>query len=350
MSQRIMVAMSGGLDSSMACYLLIHQGYTISGVTMRLFEPSSFDAENDAHLIAQTLGFPHRVLTMEEAFSEEVILPFIEAYQKGETPNPCILCNRTIKFGKFLKWALDQEYNCIATGHYAKIEKDTSTGRYLLKKAADLQKDQSYFLYTLSQQQLSHLKFPLGDKKKSELKALAQKLRLPIADKPESQDICFIGKGSYSRFIASRSEEPKPGDFIDAKGQTIGKHKGVIYYTIGQRKGLGVAAGKPLFVTAIDAKNNTVSLGEEEELFSSRLLIQDVHWIPFEELQSKMKCKVKIRSSQQEQPAWIYPLSSKQTMVEFDYPQRAITPGQSAVFYQNDLVIGGGVIRPEAKS
>lgn len=348
--------MSGGVDSSVAAVLLMEQGYEVSGATFKLFENEdigiiektrtccSLEDVQDAKSVAQRLGFRHDVFNFGIQFQNDVILPFAEAYMNGETPNPCIECNRSIKFEKFLQRALLLEHDYIATGHYARIEKNQE-GRYLLKKALDETKDQSYALYTMTQEELSRTLFPLGPLRKTEIRKIAEEKGFINAKKPDSQDICFVKDGDYAGFLEKTlGVQGKDGDFVDAKGVKIGRHQGIIHYTIGQRKGLGKTFGKPMYVLKIDNEKNQVTLGDNEELFSDNLRVGNVNLISLENLKEPMEVSVKTRYTQPEVPATIYPSTEGTIFIKFKNKQRAITPGQAAVFYQGDVVVGGGKI------
>lgn len=356
MKKNAIIAMSGGVDSSVAAFLVQSQGYDCMGVTMKLFNNEdigekkektccSLSDVEDARSVANKLGIPYYVFNFSSCFQENVIDRFIAAYNQGKTPNPCIDCNRYLKFEKLFLRAKELDYEFIATGHYAQIDYDKASGRYLLKKSIDEEKDQSYFLYTLTQSQLSRLLLPLGGMKKSQIRKIAQEQGFVNATKHDSQDICFVPDGKYAEFIQQYTGTPsKTGEFKDSSGKVLGTHKGIIHYTIGQRKKLGLSVGKPIYVTALDPKENVVYVGDETELFSKSLKVDSVNWIPFSSLSDSKKVLVKIRSTQKAQPAIIHPLNEKEVLVEFLNPQRAITPGQAAVFYEGDIVVGGGII------
>ncbi len=356
MKKRVMAAMSGGVDSSVAALLLKEKGFEVCGVTLRLFSNEDIGLEGtqsccsiadveDARSVARRLGFEHFVFNFGPLFGEKVVGRFAEQYLSGNTPNPCIDCNRFIKFEKLLDRAelLDMDY--IATGHYARVELDRKSGRHLLKKGLDRSKDQSYVLYAMTQKQISRTLFPLGGFKKSEVRMLAEKKGLINAAKPDSQDICFVKDGNYAAFLEDiYGAKSPPGDFVDSKGKTLGRHKGLIRYTIGQRKGLGLSFDSPKYVIKKDVESNTVVLGDEGELFSREMRVGDLNLISCENIEKPLETAVKTRYSQKEARAMLYPKGGGELRVLFEEPQRAITPGQAAVFYDGDTVIGGGTI------
>jgi len=291
------------------------------------------------------LGIPYYVLNFKEIFNSKVIEYFKAEYLRGRTPNPCIACNRHVKFEAMLNKALAMGMDYVATGHYARIEYDDKSERYLLKKSATHRKDQTYALYNLTQGQLSRTLFPIGDYSKEEVRKIAGEIGLTVANKPDSQEICFVEDNNYGKYIMENTDaEITPGDFVDTKGNILGKHKGIINYTIGQRKGLGISLGKPVYVVGIDVENNRVILGDDTEVFSDTLIAEDLNFISIEKLEREMRIKAKIRYSAKEADAVIFPYEDDKVKVVFDRPQRAITPGQSVVFYDGDTVVGGGII------
>lgn len=343
--KKVLLAMSGGVDSSAAALYLINDGYDITGVTLCLHQTieESQDAR-DAKAVADKLGFPHVTLDWNELFRKQVQERFVQGYLCGETPNPCIECNRYIKFGALWDWASARGFDFLATGHYARIERDEN-GETKLLRALDITKDQSYVLYSLSREQLNHALFPLGGKTKAEIRAKALEKGLISAKKPDSQDICFIPDGDYVSFLERFTGEKYPqGDYIDKNGNVLGKHQGMVCYTVGQRKGLGVAFGAPRYVLSKSAADNTVTLGLNEELFSDTLYMRDVNFLT-EVPAEPFRAEVKARYRHGAQPATVYPDGeSGLVKVVFDEKQRAITPGQAAVMYDGDVVIGGGTI------
>ncbi|NLO25516.1 MAG: tRNA 2-thiouridine(34) synthase MnmA [Clostridiales bacterium] len=354
---RVVMAMSGGVDSSVAAALLLKKGYEVIGVTMQIWPDTgvqskreggccSLSAVEDARRVADRLGIPYYVMNFKDYFQQKVIDYFVKEYMEGKTPNPCIACNRYVKFEELLRRAQGLDAFYVATGHYAKIEYDSKRDRFLLKKSVSVEKDQTYALYNMNQYQLEHTLMPLGDYTKDETREMAQKLGLQVADKPDSQEICFVDDNDYGRFIAEHtSREIKKGNFVDTKGNVLGRHRGIAHYTIGQRKGLGLALGKPVYVVDIDTKNNVVVVGEENELFGESFLVEDVNYISIAKLEGPLRVKVKIRYSAKPADAQILPREDNSLEVRLDVPQRAITPGQSAVFYSGDLVVGGGIIK-----
>jgi len=337
------IAMSGGVDSSVAAALLLDEGYRCTGLTLKLYGEKDADID-DARQAAEKLGMAHEVLDFSESFREAVIRNFIESYERGDTPNPCISCNRYIKFGRLFSQIRQNGCEIFATGHYARTEK--SGDRWLLRKAADLKKDQSYVLFSLGQEILAHTRFPLGNLSKNEVREIAEARGLLNAHKKDSQDICFIPDGNYGDFMERYTGKTyPPGDILDPEGKVIGRHTGIIRYTLGQRRGLGVAVNQPVYVCAKDLAGNTVTLGPENTLYSKTLTADRINLIACGSIDKPMRVSVKTRYLQQEHPAWAEQTADDEIRVEFDEAQRAITPGQAAVLYDGDLVVGGGIIR-----
>ena len=352
--KKALIAMSGGVDSSVAALLTKEKGYDCMGCTMRLYENDivgmdllgtccSIKDTGDARAVCDRIGIPYNIYHYEAEFREKVIEPFIESYEKGETPNPCIRCNRYLKFDSLYNKARELGYEYIVTGHYARIEE--RDGHFYLLKAKDLNKDQSYVLYDLTEEQLAHTLFPLGEFSKGEVRGIAEDHELATSHKSESQDICFVPDGDYAGMIKRYTGKDYPkGKIVDNDGNVLGEHDGLINYTIGQRRGLGVPADRRLYVSKIDVKNNRVVLSDNEDLFEKELYIRDFHWITGELPTSEVRCSAKIRYRHKEQPATLYPMEDGRARLVFDEPQRAITPGQSAVLYDGDIVLGGGII------
>ena len=356
--KKVMVGMSGGVDSSVAAMLLREQGYDVMGVTLKLFSDEDIseaqkegktccalsDVE-DARSVAYRLGFEHLVFNFKDNFREHVMKQFADSYLCGRTPNPCIECNRHVKFDKMLRRAMELDYDYIATGHYAVNEYDEKSGRYLLKRPKDRSKDQTYVLYSLTQEQLSHTLFPLGTLEKTQVRELAEKAELVNSNKPDSQDICFVPDGDYAGFIKRFTGADVPhGNFVDTNGKVLGEHKGIINYTIGQRKHLGISLGRPAYVVKKDVASNTVTVGDEADLYTKSLVADDFNLISVPQLTAPMRVTAKTRYSQTEQPAVVSYLGDGKYLVEFDEPQRAVTSGQAVVIYDGDVVVGGGTI------
>lgn len=357
MKKRVVIGMSGGVDSSVAAYLLKKEGYDVIGVTMQIWQDKdkadyereggccSLSAVEDARRVCNKLDIPFYVMNFKQIFEKMVIDYFVDEYLAGRTPNPCIACNKFIKFDALLERSLALEADYVATGHYARILYDEGFGRYIIKKSATPQKDQTYVLYNLTQEQLKHILMPLGDYTKEQVREIAGSLNLPTATKAESQEICFVEDDDYGRFVSERAgKEIKPGYFVDTRGRRLGAHKGIVHYTVGQRKGLGIALGKPMYVVEIIPDKNLVVLGDEAEIFSRELVASDVNLIAYEEIKEPLKVKAKIRYSAREADAIVTPLKDGKVRVVFEEHQRAITPGQAVVFYQGDVLVGGGTI------
>lgn len=352
MAKRVLVGMSGGVDSAACVLLLQKQGYAVSGVTLQLHHykdrpgtcGSADDIEEAARVAAQ-MGISHRVLDLCDLFRREVMGHFVSEYCAGRTPNPCLDCNRELKFGAMLDWALDHGFDYVSTGHYARVGFDAASGRHLLLRGVDAHKDQSYVLYQMTQRQLAHLLLPVGAYSKPEIRALASDFGLENAQKPDSQDICFVPDGDYAAFIRRHTgKEDVPGDFVDETGRVLGRHKGITHYTIGQRKGLGVPSNEPLYVKAIDPERNQVILSGNDALFSRQLTAGAFNWIAWDVPPRQFRCSAKARYRHPEQPCRVTIREDGTVEVLFDQPQRAITPGQAVVLYDGDTVLGGGTI------
>jgi tRNA-specific 2-thiouridylase len=356
--QRVVVALSGGVDSAVAAALLVEQGYETIGLMMRLWaeaadgRPSlnrccSLDAIEDARAVCRHLGIPFYVINYELPFLDRVVGPFVVDYSRGRTPNPCLACNRYLKFGMLLERALALDARFLATGHYARVRQ--SDDRYQLLRGRDPDKDQSYALYNLGQHELRHVLFPVGELMKGEVREVARRTSLPVADKPESQEICFIPGGDYRRFVRERAPQAfRPGPIVDRAGRVLGQHRGLPGYTIGQRKGLGIAGPEPLYVLEIDVARNALVVGPASELGRSALLAEDVNWVSGEPPTRPMSVTAMIRLHGQETAAVVTPLPGRQARVTFARPQRNITPGQAAVYYAGEVLLGGGrIVRGE---
>ena len=353
---KALIAMSGGVDSSVAAWLMQQAGCECTGVTMRLTRNETLGQSGfhtccserdieDAAEVAFAMDIPYEVVDFTFDFREEIIGKFIRTYEAGGTPNPCIDCNRYLKFDKMFQRMRELEYDYIVTGHYARVEYDEEKNRYLLKKAVDDTKDQSYVLYMLTQEQLAHISLPLGGLRKTEVREIAEKHGFVNARKHDSQDICFVPDGDYAKFIEQYTGRKSiPGDFVDTEGNILGKHKGIIHYTLGQRRGLGIPAASRLYVCDISPKTNQVVLGNNEDLFHSELTATKVNLISCESLKEPMRLKAKIRYRHPEQEAVAWQTEDGVLHVRFDKPQRAITRGQAVVLYDGDIVVGGGVI------
>lgn len=344
MKKKVLLGMSGGVDSSVAAALLLEQGYEVIGVTFQLWNGAAETASEDAAHVAKVLGIAHETVDFSESFRTFVLDYFVREYQNGRTPNPCAVCNRKIKFGKFLELANERGADLIATGHYARIFPDTS-GYYRLGMSAAKKKDQSYFLYHLNQEQLARVLMPLDGMDKTETRTLAEKLSLPVANKPDSQDICFVPNGDYLQFLKDYAHlENKKGFFRSSDGTILGEHNGVAHFTVGQRKGLGVTFGKPMFVIGLDAKTNTVYLGEKGSEFTKEFTAAEMHLIVPSSFHEPKHLLCKVRSGAPLAPCTITPLDKSRVRIVTDEPIRAVTPGQAVVFYENETVFGGAVI------
>ena len=352
MKKKVLVGMSGGVDSSVAAWLLQRQGYEVIGATMKLWEEETGDSRccglddvNDARMVCHALGIPHYVLNCKAPFRREVVEPFIAEYRQGRTPNPCILCNRHLKFDAFLRRALEIGCDYIATGHYARVMRELKTGRHLLCQGKDPKKDQSYVLYTVTQGVLSHLLLPCGEYTKEEIRRFAAESGLPVAKKPDSQDICFVPDGDYASFVeAAAGERSLPGNFVSPEGTVLGRHKGIIHYTVGQRKGLGIALGYPVFVLEIRPETNEVVLGNGEQTLSRYVRANRINFMSVPGLDKEMRVWAKIRYNHKGAWCKVRMSGEDEILCEFEEPQRAAAPGQAVVLYDGEVVLGGGII------
>lgn len=354
--KKVVVGMSGGVDSSVAAYLLLEQGYEVIGVTMQIWQDETnediqdnggccgLSAVDDARRVANSLAIPYYVMNFKKEFAKQVIDYFVDEYFAGRTPNPCIACNRYVKWESLLDRSLKLGADFIATGHYARIIQ-LENGRFALKCSATDKKDQTYALYNLTQEQLKRTLMPVGEYTKEEIREIASKINLRVANKKDSQEICFVEDNDYGRFIQEYTGKSfEPGNFVDLNGKIIGKHKGIIHYTVGQRKGLNLALGKPAFVIAIHPEENEVVIGDNSDVFANEVIANRVNWMSIEHLNSSVRCSGKIRYNQQAAPCEVSLIDQDTIKVVFDEPQRAITPGQALVLYDGSIVMGGGTI------
>lgn len=354
MNKRVILGMSGGVDSCVACHLLLEEGYEVIGVTMNLVPKGHlYDEEKgccslssvmDAKIVAEAMGVKHYTMSFREEFDRKVIENFVREYSLGYTPNPCVACNKYIKFNSFVEKIKPLKADFISTGHYAKVEFDKNYNRYLLKRAKDSKKDQTYFLYNTSQEVLSKTLFPLADLEKEEVRQIAKDENILTYSKKDSEEICFVQNRDHGLFIKQRNPELiKEGYFVDENGNKLGKHNGIVYYTVGQRKGLGIALGKRVFVSKINAIDNTVTLSDEDALYKDKIKIREENFIPFDTLEKPLEVSVKVRHGQNETKGLLF-YKNNELFVEFEKQVRAPNKGQSAVFYLDDIVVGGGII------
>ncbi|MDL2234007.1 tRNA 2-thiouridine(34) synthase MnmA [Ruminococcaceae bacterium OttesenSCG-928-L11] len=343
---RVLVGMSGGVDSSAAAVLLRQDGYEVGGATFRLWPENGTGDIDDARAVCEALGIPHYILDFQQLFREKVVDAFAAAYYRAQTPNPCIYCNRYLKFPAFWEEARRLGYDCISTGHYSIVEYDAARQLHRLKKGVSEKKDQSYVLYSLTQELLAHIRMPLGPYTKEEVREIVRQAGLPVFNRPDSQDICFVPDGDYPAFIENYTGKPFPGgEFVDAAGMPLAPHKGIGRYTIGQRKGLGISLGKPAFVTAIDAATGAVTLDDNAALWTDTLTADTVNWLEPVDVSVPLRVHAKIRYAHKAAPATVTLLEPDVVQVRFDEPVRAITPGQSVAFYDGEYLLGGGSIR-----
>ncbi len=358
MDTKVIAAMSGGVDSSVTAALMVEAGYDVIAITMRLGTHDTIEIESDkpsccslegvedARRVATQLGIPFYAVNYETPFRQSIVDYFTDEYVSGRTPSPCVICNQDLKFGKLLELATQLEVEHVATGHYARIEREPETGRYTLHKGIDSRKDQSYFLFSLTQAQLSRALMPLGGYAKDEVREVARKYQLRTAEKPESQELCFIADDNYKRFLTDRiPEKIQEGTIVDQEGQVLGAHQGIPFYTVGQRRGLGISANTPLYVTELKVHDNTIVVGKNEDLLADTMQVEKVNLITMDKLTEPIRADVKIRYKDAGAAATISPLGDTEVEVKFDQPRRAVTPGQAAVFYDGDTVVGGGWIK-----
>lgn len=355
---KVVIGMSGGVDSAVAAYVLKEQGYEVIGITMKLWEEDeenyaedyggccSLSSVEDARLVCEKLGIPFYVINYNERFIETVVDNFIDEYLNGHTPSPCIRCNKYIKFDELLKTAHSLGAYYVATGHYGIVKYDEELNRYVIAKSKEKRKDQTYMMYSLSQEQIKHTLMPLGVfETKEEVRAIAEREDLIVARKNDSQELCFVIDDDYARFVKEHSLKPIPkGNFVDLDGRVLGEHRGIIHYTVGQRKGLGITFGKPMYVVEIRPTTNEVVLGENDDVFKKILIAKEVNFITMDCLDEPYSCQAKIRYSSNTSSCTLYPAEGNKVKVVFDEPQRAVTPGQAVVFYEDDLLVGGGII------